>query len=172
MSQLAPKYPWRQRHSLGLRHTSFSLQVKLPSQRALVNKQRARLVHCLAKWPIRHIINAITLVHTCQAFISELCPSTAAHKSWWSGKEVNTRQKERAMKEASQNSIKQTQNCNIHTQTLSDLTALTDVASLFRRLHNTCAKHVVVCIFIKNEIFQISIQDVMYTKKTQPLIFY
>lgn len=34
VSQLAPKYPCRQRHSLGLTHTSFSLQVKLPSQRA------------------------------------------------------------------------------------------------------------------------------------------
>lgn len=37
MSQLAPKYPWRQRHSFGLTHTSFSLQVKLPSQRARVD---------------------------------------------------------------------------------------------------------------------------------------
>lgn len=34
VSQLAPKYPWRQRHSLGRTHTSFSLQVKFPSQRA------------------------------------------------------------------------------------------------------------------------------------------
>lgn len=34
VSQLAPKYPWRQRHSFGRTHTSFSLQVKLPSQRA------------------------------------------------------------------------------------------------------------------------------------------
>lgn len=40
VSQLAPKYPWRQRHSLGLTHTSFSLQVKLPSQRAWVDRKR------------------------------------------------------------------------------------------------------------------------------------
>ena len=85
VSQLAPKYPWRQRHSFGLTHTSFSLQVKLPSQRAAAKKERAELFN--APYTISHLTCCVVhrILGTCQAFTPRLPPSAAAHQSWWPG---------------------------------------------------------------------------------------
>lgn len=79
VSQLAPKYPWRQRHSLGRTHTSFSLQVKFPSQRADGWRATCNISHRRSRDTWRVSVSA--RARTCQAFVSELRPSATAHQS-------------------------------------------------------------------------------------------
>lgn len=119
---------------------------------SLGEEEEATLFNWLAQWATVYNIYwwIFSLVHTCQAFNPQLPPSTAAHQSWWPGK--NSLDSEWEGEDKIQTSIKAA--ASTPNSCLFDLTFLLHVADVkFYKhtqgiVHDTCLAHGCIIIWI------------------------
>lgn len=165
VSQLAPKYPWRQRHSLGRTHTSFSLQVKFPSQRADGwratddNSQRRRTGKTRDGW-----VSALGYVRVRHSFPSCAHPPQHTNPSDLRGEiKSNELEWEEAARQFNDKHTQAATSCTPRTVTLWSRSFNGEG---YKRFDDTCAQHMDahktslwICIGNKNSLIRVLPQE-------------